>query len=155
MVVSEPAIPPDPPTAGPILRLVRDQRVAFVIVGGINTVVGFGWFVFYHELLGSRIGYMGALICAHICAVLCAFVLHRRFVFKVTGHLLLDLARFEVVNLGALGFNLVMLPLLVEVVGMSAVPAQAVITVVTVIGSYVGHRLFSFRRSNSNSGRAS
>jgi putative flippase GtrA len=64
-------------------------------------------------------GYLGALVYAHIAAVLCAFVLYRRFVFRVTGHVLRDLARFDLVNLSALGFNLAALPLLVEMFGLA------------------------------------
>jgi putative flippase GtrA len=103
---------------GPLLRLIQDQRVAFLIVGGINTAIGTGWFVLFLWLFPhGAAGYLGALVCAHIAFVLCAFVLYRRFVFRVTGHVLGDLARFELVNLSTLGFNLAALPLLVEMFG--------------------------------------
>jgi len=137
---------------GPLLRLIRDQRVAFVIVGGVNTLVGLGWFLLFNRFAGPYVGYMGALVCAHVCAVLCAFVLHRRLVFRVRGHVLLDLARFELVNLGALGVNAVLLPFFVEIVGLRVVVAQIVSTAVTIVTTYLGHRWFSFRRSHA--GRA-
>lgn len=146
MVVSEPEPPAAEPPAGPLLRLIRDQRVAFLIVGGINTLVGLFWFVLFYALVGSVVGYMGTLVLAHICAVLCAFVLHRRFVFRVRGHVLLDLARFELVNLGALGVNAVLLPVFVELVGLPVIVAQVFATAVSVVTTYLGHRLFSFRR---------
>jgi putative flippase GtrA len=133
---------------GPLLRLIRDQRVAFVIVGGVNTLVGLGWFLLFNHFAGPYAGYMGALVLAHVCAVLCAFVLHRRLVFKVRGHVLLDLARFELVNLGALGVNAVLLPFFVEVVGLPVVLAQIVSTAITIVTTYLGHRWFSFRRSH-------
>ena len=79
--------------------------------------------------------------------VLCAFVLYRRFVFRVTGHVWLDLARFEVVNLASLAVNSVALPFVVEVIGLTAIPAQLLITSVTMLISVFGHRGFSFRRS--------
>ena len=145
VAVSEPS-PARPASEGPLLALVKDQRIAFIIVGGVNTLVGFLWFLLFNHVVGPHIGYMGALICAHVCAVLCAFVLHRRFVFRVHGQVLVDLARFELVNLGALAANVALLPVMVELVGMAVVPAQLLVTVITVIGSYVGHRLFSFRR---------
>ncbi|MBB2922890.1 GtrA family protein [Cellulomonas cellasea] len=132
---------------GPLFRLVKDQRIAFLIVGAINTVVGTGWFVLFELLLGPTFGYMVSLLCAHVAAVLCAFVLYRRFVFRVTGHLWLDLARFELVNLTSLGINAVCLPLLVEVGHLAPIPAQLLITLVTMLVSFFGHRGFSFRRS--------
>ena len=125
---------------------MRDQRVAFLLVGGVNTLVGLGWFVLFQYLVGRRWGYMATLILAHVCAVLCAFVLHRKLVFRVHGQVLLDLARFEVVNLGALAANAVLLPLFVEIGGLPVVGAQCAATVVTVVSTYAGHRFFSFRR---------
>jgi putative flippase GtrA len=137
-----------------LLRLIRDQRIAFVIVGGINTLIGLGWFLLFHRLVGNVVGYMGALVLAHICAVLCAFTLHRRFVFRVRGQVLTDLARFELVNLGALGANAVLLPFFVEIVGLKVVMAQIISTFISVITTYVGHRVFSFRRRHPQAGEA-
>lgn len=152
--ILEPAPTEGAAPAGLLLRLVRDQRVAFLIVGGINTVVGFGWFVLFHRLVGGAVGYMGTLACAHVAAVLCAFVLHRRFVFRVRGHVWLDLARFEVVNLGTLGVNAALLPAFVELGHLPVVPAQAAATAMTVALSFVGHRFFSFRRPRAAAGAA-
>jgi putative flippase GtrA len=132
---------------GPLLRMIRDQRVAFLIVGGMNTAIGTAWFVLFLSLVGHTVGYLGVLLCAHIAAVLCAFVLYRRFVFRVTGHVLRDLARFEVINLSAVGFNFAMLPLLVEMLRWPVLFSQLVITGATVLISWFGHRGFSFRRT--------
>jgi putative flippase GtrA len=140
---------------GPLFRLIRDQRVAFLIVGGMNTVIGTAWFLLFQWLFPHRaIGYLGALLCAHVAAVLCAFVLYRRFVFRVTGHVLRDLARFELVNLSTLGFNFATLPVLVEVFGWPVVPSQLAITGATVIYAWFAHRGFSFRRSHAELGEA-
>ncbi|WP_253848938.1 GtrA family protein [Mycobacterium asiaticum] len=133
---------------GPLFRLVRDQRVAFLIVGGLNTAIGAVWFMLFLWLLPrGAAGYMSALLCAHVAAVLCAFVLYRRFVFVVTGHVLRDLARFELVNLTVLGFNLAALPFLVEGLGWPVLPSQFAIAGATVVFSWFAHRGFSFRRS--------
>lgn len=132
---------------GPLLRIIRDQRVAFLIVGAVNALIGPAWFVLFLWLLRNAIGYLGALVCAHIAAVLCAFVLYRHFVFRVTGHVLRDLGRFELVNLSALAFNFVVLPLLVEVCGWPVLLSQLVITAVQVVYSWFAHRHFSFGRN--------
>jgi putative flippase GtrA len=138
---------------GLLLRIIRDQRVAFLIVGGINTVVGFALFVGFDLLLGPTVDALtgeviGSLIilgCAHVVGTLFAFVLHRRFVFRVQGHVVRDLLRFESVYLVALGINALALPLLVHA-GMERIIAQALITLATTVISYAGHRYFSFRR---------
>lgn len=133
-------------TLGPLFRLVRDQRIAFLIVGVINTVVGTGWFVVFQLIIGHRTSYMVSLVLAHVAAVLCAFVLYRRFVFLVHGHVWLDLGRFELVNLTSLGINSVLLPAAVEGLGLPVIPAQLLVTCVTMVISYVGHKWFSFYR---------
>lgn len=140
---------------GPLFRLVRDQRVAFLLVGGMNTAIGTLWFVLFLWLFPrGTVGYLGALLCAYSSAVLCAFVLYRRFVFRVTGHVFRDLFRFALVNLSTLGFNFVTLPLLVEVLGWPVLLSQFAITGVTVVYSWFAHRGFSFRRSPAELGLA-
>jgi putative flippase GtrA len=147
-------LPAEAAPPGPLMRLVRDQRVAFLIVGGINTVVGFSIFVACSETVGHNVdrrfgevaGTLVTVGISHVLGVLFAFVMHRRFVFRVRGHVLRDLARFESVYLTALGINAVALPVLVEL-GMDRVLAGAIITACTTLLSWCGHRHFSFRRS--------
>lgn len=138
---------------GPLLRLIRDQRVAFLLVGGANTAIGFAFFVIFEITVGRFVddavnrvaGSLATLACAHVLSVLCAFVLYRRFVFRVRGHVWRDLARFEAVYLVSIAINAVVLPIMVEL-GVHRIAAQATILVVTTLISYFGHRHFSFRR---------
>jgi putative flippase GtrA len=146
--------PAEPAAPGPLIRLFRDQRVAFLIVGVINTVIGFGIFVVCSVTVGHTVdqrfgklaGTLVTIAISHVLSVLFAFVMHRRFVFRVQGHVLRDLLRFWSVYLTGLGVNAVALPLLVEL-GMQRIPAQAIIVAATTLLSYFGHRHFSFRRS--------
>lgn len=147
--MEQPAIPPGvtgPP--GWLLTAVRDQRVAFLAVGAVNTASGFFWFVFFYWLVGQRFGYLTSLACAHVTSVLCAFWLYRHLVFRVRGHVLRDLARFETVYLSALAVNFVLLPLLVEIAHLPVLAAQALIMLLTSVMSWLGHKNFSFRRAD-------
>jgi len=135
--------------AGPpgwLLTAIRDQRVAFLMVGAVNTGVGFIWFIVFQHVVGRRWGYLVALVFAHVASVLCAFVLYRYAVFRVRGHVLRDLARFETVYLSALAVNFLLLPLLVEIAHLNVLLAQALIVFVTSVMSWLGHKNFSFRR---------
>jgi putative flippase GtrA len=146
-------LPAESAPPGPLIRLVHDQRAAFLAVGGINTVVGFGIFVACSESVGHvadhRFGKVAAALVTlgitHVLGVLFAFVMHRRFVFHVRGHVLRDLVRFWSVYLTAGAINIVALPVLVEL-GLHRIPAQAIIVASTTLLSYFGHRHFSFRR---------
>ena len=136
----------DTPPPGPLSRLVRDQRVAFLVVGGFNTVLGFALFVLFESLAGEWIGYMGSLACSYAVAIVVAFTLHRRVVFRVRGHVWLDFARFVLVNLGGYLVNSALLPLFHEVLHVPVVRAQLLALVATVVLTYFAHRSFSFHR---------
>lgn len=143
--------PPGEPTAGSRVRALAarvsgDQRVAFLGVGAVNTLIGAGFFIGLQLTLGRVVHYLVVLLVAHVLSVLCAFVLHRRVVFRVRGNVLVDLARFETVYLGALAVNLAALPALVEVAGLPVIPAQLLVVGGTALMSWFGHKHFSFRR---------
>jgi putative flippase GtrA len=152
--MSEFDLPPESAPPGPLIRLVRDQRIAFLLVGGINTAVGFGIFVacsqvvghFVDRRFGAIAGALVTIVISHILSVLFAFVMHRRLVFRVEGHVLRDLLRFESVYLTTFGINAVALLVLVEL-GVHRIPAQAIVFVPILLLNYLGHRYFSFRRS--------
>jgi putative flippase GtrA len=91
----------------------------------------------------------GALVTigiSHVLSVLFAFMMHRRLVFRVRGHALRDLLRFESVYLTTFGINAVAFTALVEL-GLQRIPAQAIVFLPTLLPNYLGHRYFSFRRS--------
>ncbi len=141
-----------PEEPGLLLRLIKDQRIAFLLVGGLNTAIGTAWFIFFELLFGEdagRFGYMISLACAHVASVITAFLLNRFLVFRVQGHFWLDLFRFWLVNLTTLGINAVSLPAVVELTGMRPIYAQLLITAATAFISFFGHKYFSFHRKKA------
>lgn len=127
-------------------RMLADRRVRFVLAGALNTAFGFACFVFYQHVVGQHWGYMWSLALAHVTSVLFAFGTHRWFVFRVSGGVLRDLWRFESVYLASIGMNAVFLPAAVELAHLPVLVAQALITAVGVVLSWLGHSRFSFRR---------
>jgi putative flippase GtrA len=132
-----------------VRRLANDERVSFVGVGAVNTLVGAVVFVALQMTLGQVVHYLAVLFAAHIISVLCAFVLHRSMVFRVTGNVLGDFVRFESVYLAALGLNAALLFALVEVGGLPVIVAQLTTVAATGLMSFFGHKYFSFRRPSS------
>ncbi len=138
---------------GWLLSAVKDQRLAFVIVGTANTAIGFVAFFGFDDLFSTMVpSWQGVphntvvLACAHIVTVLCAFGLYRRLVFRVRGQVWGDLARFESVYLTSVAVNWVLLNLLVELGRLTPKLAQTIIVLVTGVFSWFGHKYFSFRR---------
>jgi len=128
--------------------LLGDERVRFVLIGGINTIVGYGLYALLYLSAGRFIGYLGALYISYVIAIGIAFVLHRRFTFRVSGsgNVFIDLVRFAAVYVFSLIVNTLLLPVLIELGHVQPLVAQAAIVIVTTLISYFGHKLFSFRR---------
>lgn len=137
-----------PPRSARANRRAEVRQVArFAAVGVINTLFGFGVFALLHSLIG--LPYLVALTLGHVVAVLEAFAAQRLLVFRVRGSLVHDLMRFWSIYLLALAVNFVSLPALVEIAHMPVLRAQALITVLIALGTYLAHRNFTFRRRGS------
>lgn len=126
------------------------EKVRFLLVGLVNTGFGYGVFAALVLTAGQLLHYLVVLLIAHVLGVLEAFVLHRWLTFRVRGRVLGDLMRFWGVYLVALLANIALLPVLVELIGLPVLVAQAVALLVLAVGSYVGHKRFSFRRPVSS-----
>lgn len=133
-----------------LTRVLADQRVGFLIVGATNTLVGFATFsaLTLWVFRDVRLGYLLSLGISYAIGISLAFVLYRRFVFKVRGNFVRDFARFTSVYLVAIAVNAASLPLLVEVLTVPPLIAQAVILLATTLLSFFGHQRFSFKRSS-------
>lgn len=135
-----------------LTRLLADQRVSFLMVGATNTLVGFATFSaltiwVFHDV---HLGYLLSLAISYAIGISLAFVLYRRFVFKVRGYFIRDFARFTSVYLVAIAVNTAALPLLVEVLALHPLIAQTFILLATTLLSFFGHKRFSFRRSSAD-----
>lgn len=128
-------------------RLARDERVRFLVVGGVNTGLAYVLFLAFEQLTAGH--YLVSLALSYLIATIVAFALHRRITFGVTGRerILVDFARFESVYVVMLIVNAVFLHLLVARAGWPSWIAQAAIVAVTTTMSYLGHKFYSFRRT--------
>ena len=128
-------------------RAIRDQRVAYAFFGGLNTAVGLAVFVVLYALFEDQLHYLGALALAYVLLLPFGCFLQRRFVFKVEGTLVADFLRYSLVQSGAFALNIVILPAIVEVVGVPVVPAQVLSLATIVVLSFLAHSAFSFKRA--------
>ena len=131
---------------GPLLRMVPNQKLAFLVVGGANTAMATAWFIFWEIVTGPHLGYHFSIVAGYVCNVLTAFFTYRFLVFRVRGHVLSDLGRFFVVNFGAFVVNLLLMTVAVSGFGLPQIPSQLVITAVLAVAQYFGYREFSFKR---------
>jgi len=144
--VSEAPTEPLEPRDDRLLK-TREQGIRYLLVGAWNTVFGFALFAALQLLFGDHVHYLILLCIAMVFAILNAYIGYRLFVFKVQGRWLRDLGRFSIVYIGSLAANIAILPLLVEVVGLPVLLAQAAVVGGSVVLSFFAHRSFSFRRT--------
>ncbi|MEU6583579.1 GtrA family protein [Nocardia sp. NPDC046763] len=144
------AAPAETAPAGPLLRLVRRQEVAFALVGGFNTLMGMVLTIVWLTVLGGVVSKDVAaalsVALAYAVSMVVAFVLHRTLVFRVRGHLLRDFVAFVGVNAVGMVLNMVLLQLAVSLLRVPAKPAAVVVMGLVAVASYFGHRHISFRR---------
>lgn len=127
--------------------LIQNEKIRFLAVGSFNTLIGYLTFSILQFRFGQSIGYIGSLIISHLFVSILAFYLYRKLVFKVQGRLFLDFIRFQGVYSISLILNIVILPMFVQVVGINPYFGQALSICVVTILSFIGHKLFSFRRT--------
>ena len=131
---------------GPLLRIVSNQKVAFLAVGAFNTATATLWFLGWQLLTGEHLGYHVNLVAAYLCNVMTAFLLYRHLVFRVRGHFVRDLWRFTAVNFSSFALNLLAMTVAVSGLGFPVIGSQLVLTPILAIAVFVGYRDFSFRR---------
>jgi putative flippase GtrA len=131
---------------GTLRRILHNQRVLFLLVGGANTAFSTALFAGLVLAFGPEVPSAVSLGVAWLVSLVLVFFVYRRLVFRVSGHALKDFFRFASVNAGGLLLNAIALTILSDVVGLHPIPTQIAITALVVVVNYFGHKYFSFRR---------
>ena len=130
------------------------QFARYLMVGVWNTVFGYGLYALFTAMLTPRLrfAYIYASVAANLLAITVAYFCYKIFIFKTQGNSLVEWLRCILVYGSALLPGLVLLPLLVEglhygfhLERSAPYVAGALLTGLTVIYSFLGHKNFSFR----------
>ncbi|MBT2596766.1 GtrA family protein [Arthrobacter sp. ISL-72] len=122
--------------------------MAFLLVGGANTAFSTGLFIVLALAFPQAPSFI-LLSTSWTVSLIAVFFVYRKLVFRVKGHVWLDLGRFALVNLTSLLVNISLLSLFADLLQFPRIPTQLAITFLSVVISYFGHRHFSFRRKHS------
>ena len=86
-----------------------------------------------------------AAVIAFCVAVTNNFLWNRHWTFDAThGHAGFQAARFLTVSVAALGINLVVLELLIQLADVSELPAQAIAVAVAMPFNFIGNKIWTF-----------
>lgn len=126
-----------------IQELWSHHQVRYLVVAGTTSLSYVGLVA-----LGLGLGahYMVAILVAQAITIACAFPAYRSLVFQSKGAVGSDFLRFLSVWASGAVAGVVATPFLVEVFGWDPLIAQVFSIVVIAVGSYLGHRFFTFRR---------
>jgi len=123
---------------------VLPQLGRFVLVGLGATLTNLAVF---GALLATGVRLVPAAVLAYAVGAAVAFLANRHWTFGATGaHPAGQAVRFVAVSLAALGVNVAVLALLVTGAGLPELPAQALAVLTSTPCSFLGNRLWSFRR---------
>ena len=119
------------------------QLFRFGLVGASGYVVNLAVFAALAE--GAGIHHIPAAIVAFCVAVANNFLWNRHWTFRATsGHAGFQAARFFAVSIAALGFNLLVLELLVTGAELPEVPSQAIAVALAMPVNFIGNKLWTF-----------
>lgn len=130
-----------------IINLLRSQFFRYLVVGGWNTVFGIGLYWLSYHLFGQSVHYLLLAVPVNVLAITNAFVCYKLIVFRTSGNWAKEYAKCFLVYGGGALASMVLLWLFVDCFRLNPVFANIVGTVIVVIGSYFGHKYFSFRLS--------
>jgi len=126
----------------------------YLMVGVWNTLFGYGMFALFTAVLTPIVpySYMWASFFSSLLNITVAFLGYKWFVFKTKGNYLREWLRCVAVYGSGIAIGLIALPVLVTLIRrnthfFSQAPyiAGAILTAVTVVYSFVGHKRFSFK----------
>ena len=120
-----------------------EQLAKFAVVGAVGYGVNLG---VYAALLHAGLHFLLAATCSYFVAVASNYTWNRLWTFREhRAGVAAQGMRFFLVSLGALAANLVVLQALIAL-GLGKLSGQAVAIVLVMPLSFLGNRLWSFRR---------
>lgn len=126
-------------------RAYNSQSLRFLVVGGWNTAFAYISLAILYYLLSDKIHYMIILGFSGIINITNAYICHKFFVFKTKGNYVKEYLRYYVVYAVPMAIGFIAFPICIEILKMNFYVTQAILTLITVIISWFGHKNISFR----------
>jgi len=124
------------------------QKLRFLLVGGFNTVFSYGLFAFMVTLL--LIPYKIALVIGYVISTNISIFTQRYYVFRSFGNLKAEYIRAWEVYILIMFINYIAMYVMVDIMGINELIAQAFYAIFSTIFTYIAHRFFSFAVKNDN-----
>jgi len=126
--------------------MLNQKNIRYLLVGGINTIVGYSIGIAIYKALASNLGIIWVGILSNIISITVSFLTYKIFVFRTKGMWVLEYVKSYLIYGGTAVISIFFLWFFVEKMNISIWLSQALVIVVTVIISYLGHSRFTFSR---------
>jgi putative flippase GtrA len=130
------------------ISFLKDRRIRYVLAGGWNTIFGYGLFVFLYELFNKQLHLVVIASLSSFFAISMSFFTYKIFVFKTKGLWLIEWIRSFLVYGIATFFSILLLWFFVNIFNINVYFSQAISSLVVIIGSYFGHKKFTFKKND-------
>ena len=127
-----------------IKKLTGKKEIRFLIVGGLNTVVGYGLYALF---LSIGINYLLANTLSTILGVIHSYLWNRFYTFRSHEKASREIVKFASVYGVSYVIGMMTLALFKSVLNIDPYIAGLLNLVITTLISYVGHNKFSFKNS--------
>jgi len=128
------------------IQMLNQKNIRYLLVGGINTIVGYSIGIAIYKALASNLGIIWVGILSNIISITVSFLTYKIFVFRTKGMWVLEYVKSYLIYGGTAVISIFFLWFFVEKMNISIWLSQALVIVVTVIISYLGHSRFTFSR---------
>ena len=130
--------------------MFNNHKFRYFIAGGVNTMFGYSVGLLFYTLFIDRFHIIAIGIIANIISITFAFITYKVFVFRTKGEWFHEYIKCYLVYGGTAIASIFLIWFLVNFLGVEFWIAQTIITAGIIIISFLAHRSFTFKRSNSN-----
>jgi putative flippase GtrA len=134
-----------PEKTGLVLRVLRDERVRYLMTGGIAAAIFYSIFLALYFTVGNRFPYVALVLIANTACAFITFRMYRDGVFRTDTAIIPGFVRFYVLGLTSLVGSATIVPLLVEVAGVPVAIAPIIYIAMQPLIFYPINKFWVFR----------
>lgn len=124
--------------------MIIRQFIIFSLIGLINTGIHYCVFLIFYRFVNFN--YLIASVIGYSCGLLNSFILNKKWTFKtINVRTDIELAKFIIVNVLALGVNIIGLRFFVEVMGIKPEIGQIGAIGFSLVTNFLGNKYWTFR----------
>ena len=126
--------------------LKLNDKIKFVLVGGYNSGFSYLLFCLLQISFADHLHYLAILTISHFLSVFNSFICFRIFVFHSKGSFWKEYLKVNLVYVGYLICNAVLLYILKDLIKINLFVSQLICIILLAFLVYLSHKYFSFKK---------